>query len=139
MKQVSKLLLLLEVLVCYGPAVCYLAIGLAFVPFWLLSALTGEFAALTLLLMVVGGVCGIIALVALVIKLLNPRMAVISAGKIRILSMFGMVASVAILLQTGSLDRLYQAETLVFLLPVVASVHIIYLGRNYYFSCKDSG
>ena len=135
MKSISKLLLLLELIICYGPSLCYLTIGIAFVPFWILSALSGEFQAITMVMMVVGGILGLFALMALVYKICHPRSSMICDGKIRLLSLMGMLSSIAILYQADAIEKLFEVNAFLYLLPLAASLHIIYLGRNYYFSC----
>ncbi|MCW7552040.1 hypothetical protein NX722_05160 [Endozoicomonas gorgoniicola] len=139
MKPISKLLLLLELMICYGPSLCYLIIGIAFVPFWILSALSGEFQAITMVMMVVGGVVGFFALLALVYKICHPKSNMICDGKIRLLSLMGMISSIAILYQADAIEKLFEVGAFLYLLPIAASLHIIYLGRNYYFaSCQRS-
>ena len=135
MKRISQLLLLLELIICYGPSLCYLIIGIAFVPFWILSALSGDFQAITMVMMVVGGVIGLFALLALVYKICHPKSSMICEGKIRLLSLMGMVASIAILYQADAIEKVFEVGAFLYLLPLAASLHIIYLGRNYYFAC----
>ena len=135
MKPIGKLLLMLELMICYGPSLCYLIIGIAFIPFWILSALSGEFQAITMVMMVVGGIIGFFALLALCYKICNPKSNLICDGKIRLLSLMGMLSSIAILYYADAIEKLFEVWAFLYLLPLAASLHIIYLGRNYYFVC----
>lgn len=144
MKSIGKLLFLLELIICYGPSLCYLVIGLAFVPFWILSGISGDFEAITLVMMVTAGIFGFFALSALVYKICNPKCPIICSGKIRMLSLLGMLSSIGILYQADAIEKLFEVRSFILILPLAASLHIIYLGRNYYFSslrkrnCQDS-
>ncbi|WP_036127941.1 hypothetical protein [Marinobacter nitratireducens] len=131
MKPVLKILLLAEVVICFGPAFIILLMGLVVIPVALESLVNGHMAGVYLLAMLLGGWLGMAALISLVIKILEPDSRTLSPRKILLFMSFGILAVSGFLVMAGEGGGSWQLG--IASLPLAASVHLIYLGRNYVF------
>ena len=128
----------LDLAICYGASLCYLVIGIAFIPFWILSALSGDLDVTTKVMMGVAALLGLVALVSLCYKVCHPRSNRVCDSKIRLLSLMGMLSSVVILYQADAIEKLFEMHSLLLLVPMALSLHVLYLGRNYYLYCRHN-
>ena len=134
MKSTAKVLLLMETMVCFAPALVLLGVGLimAPVPIWFLLNRAGEdgtSGALAELALVIGGTTGIIALTNLMFWITAPRLSFLGRGW----TLAGAVAGGAVLwpYAFGPVDSTWWR--LVGLPPMLCAVHLIYLGRDFLF------
>ncbi len=129
MKPLFRFLILLEVVLCFGPATIMLAFSFIFVPAIFFSRSPFELKALLYLLPTIGGCLGLTALICLVLHLFNPTQGYITPAKMRLFILTGITAIIVtcILLGTNEYGLVF------YLLPVVATIHLVYLGRAYVF------
>ena len=132
MRPLQKILLLLEVVICFGPSFLILAMGLIVIPVAISSLIEGQFSGLYLLAMLLGGGFGMAALLSLVIKVMEPDSHVLSPAKIRVFMAMGVVAIVGFLFMVSEGGASWQMIALC--LPILSSLHLLYLGRQYVFS-----
>jgi hypothetical protein len=134
MRSAAKALLLMEIVVCFAPALVLLALGLIVLPVqvWFLLDRAGEDGtggALTVLALVIGGMAGVIALANLIFWITASRSSFLSRGW----TLAGAVAGSAALWPYvfGPVDSTWWR--LVGLMPLLCAVHLLYLGRNFLF------
>lgn len=134
MRGTAKAFLLVETVVCFAPALVLLALGLIMLPvqIWFLLDRAGEdgtTGALTVLALVVGGMAGVMALANLMFWITASRSSFLSRGW----TLAGAVAGGAALwpYAFGPVDSTWWR--LVGLMPLLCTVHLIYLGRDFLF------
>ena len=129
MKPLFRFLILLEVILCFGPATIMLAMSFIFIPAIFFSPAPFEPEAMFYLLPTIGGCLGLTALICLVLHLFNQTQGYITPAKMRLFIMCGVGAIIltCILLGTNEYGLVF------YLLPVLATVHLVYLGRAYVF------
>ncbi len=132
MSPLQRMLLLLEVIVCYGPAFLLWGMGLIVIPISITSLASGQISGLYLLAMLAGGGLGMAALISLVIKIMGSDSQIMSPFKIKLFMASGVIAIIAFLFMAnvGGFNLL----SILLLLPIIASIHLIYLGRSYIFN-----
>jgi hypothetical protein len=128
MKANLKVLLVLELFVCFAPAVVMLLLGLIFLP--VSFAMAPRLENLDGLAMVVGGVFGIIGIFVVVAALMSDKKPQLSTRVILILVAMGFASLLPLVI--GSVDSFRWR--LIGLLPIVAGVHVIYLARPLLFT-----
>ena len=128
MRANLKVLLILELFVCFAPAVVMLLLGLIFLP---VSFVMGpRFGNLGGLAMIVGGLSGTVGISVVVAALMSGKRPRLSTRVILVLAAMGFASLLPLVI--GSADsfrwRLFG------LLPIAASVHVIYLARSLLFT-----
>lgn len=131
MNSLKKNLILGEVVICFGPAFILLAMGMAIIPTALRSLFSGHFYGLYILGMLVGGVLGITGLIALTIKILEPESNTLAPSKVKLFISLGILAVLGFLVMASEGGPAWQLA--VVSLPIIASIHLLYLGRSYVF------
>ena len=140
MRPICKAALILEIVLCFGPAFIFLCQGFILVTvfsFLSYSEAKPDFLFIPSIMRVVGGVLGTIGVVVLLRKIINPNLKIMSSPKI----LFFMVCGVLSLTQplfsgiNAGLTWTWPAA-LIFVLPLIAAFHIIYLGRSFLFSSQ---
>jgi hypothetical protein len=130
MKQALKIIILLELIVGFGPVFCLLVLSLIMSPFMLLAILTDESITLAPLLVTVLGVMGCIGMFQVVIKLLDRDVKIQSPKAINIYLLSGITA---LLSGITYMQAFKFPEIIMFLLPLLVSLHFSYLLRGYLF------
>ena len=151
MTYLRKILFFLEIIICFGSAFYSVVIGLilvlAFAPSYFSRTFPDvEIGALLVLVMLVGGILGMVAVVSLIIKVLKPSARVISPSKIKvfalcgILSVLGSIGMSVWSVTTFSSDISWKEfiysigwRYIFSLLPVAGVIHLAYLNRDYLF------
>jgi hypothetical protein len=148
MKTLPRNLLLIELPVCFAPAVVFLAIGIFMLPIWVgmlgaaifkaeyRSALSGieGFVVVASILAVIGGLIGLLGLARVMRLLLKTEPPAAVSGRTRLYSFIGVATP--ILLAIVFFWRDIRALVFLSVLPIAASLHIIYLARNAFFPTK---
>ena len=142
MTRLFKTILFLEILVCFGPTFLSLVTGVIFVlylaPSWLSRThLDIEIGGALMVFALLGGVLGMIAVISLFIKIIKPSASVLSPSKLKIFVLSGIVAILGVTwwMYGGLSFSNYAALIPVTfqILPVIAAIHLVYLGRSYLF------
>ncbi|WP_447528444.1 hypothetical protein [Vreelandella sp. TE19] len=131
MKPPLKILLLMEVIICFGPALLILVMGFVVIPVAFQSLVDGHATGAYILAMLIGGCFGMAALISLVVKILEPDLRTLLPRKILLFMSFGMLALIGFLIMAGKGGVSWQLG--IASLPLVASIHLIYVGRGYVF------
>jgi len=129
MKSAYRILILLEVVLCFGPATLMLALGILFIPATIFGFSSVEAQSILLLLPIIGGALGLVALICIVLHLFNPTQCYIKPPKMRVFILCGLAAIIYSFLMLGS----NRYGWVFYLLPVLATIHLTYLGRAYVF------
>jgi hypothetical protein len=139
MKAAIKTLLMIEVAVCFAPASLILALGVMMVPtqIWFLFRDQGEdpvWGPLGLIVLVIGGIAGNIAVLNLLLRILSPPSHFLPRGW----TLLGTLAGAAALTPYtfGPVDSGWWR--LVGWMPLLCTLHLIYLGRRFMFG-SDAG
>jgi hypothetical protein len=151
MNRHTRNLLLFELLVCFTPAVAFLAIGVLMLPIWVgmigaaifkveyRSAMSGieGIAIVVSILAVVGGIIGLIGLLRVMRLLLKPDAPAVVTSRTRLYVYVGVATPVIMAIVFFWRD----IRPLVFLsvLPIAASLHIVFLARKALFPALSQG
>ena len=128
MRANLKVLLVLELFVCFAPAVVMLILGLIFVP--VSFVMDPRFGNLDGLAMIVGGLSGTVGISVVVAALMSGKRPRLSTRVILVLAAMGFASLLPLVI--GSVDSFRWR---VFgLLPIAAGVHVIYLARSLLFT-----
>ncbi len=117
---------------CFGPSLLILAMRLIVIPVAISSMFEGRFSGLYVLAMLLGGGFGMAALLSLVIKIMEPDSRVLSPSKIKIFMAMGISAIAGFLFMVSESGASWQMFVLC--LPILSSLHLFYLGRQYVFA-----
>jgi hypothetical protein len=130
MNGIRRLLLIAEVVICFGPIFLIWLAGLLLIPIQLIAvfvdfpdALGGV---LFVFVSVSSGAAGFLALSSVLKRLFDPSARAIDPNTAMICIVVAVVAVVTYIVGAESLNW-----KLVGILPMVATLHIGYLGRNY--------
>ena len=143
MTRLFKTFLFFEILVCFGPTFLSLVTGVIFVfyfaPTWLSrTPLDFEIGATLMLFAMLGGVLGMVAVISLFIKIIKPSARVLSPSKLKFFALCGIVAVLGITWWTfGGVafsNYVILVRVIIQILPVIAIIHLAYLGRSYLFN-----
>jgi hypothetical protein len=142
MNRPTRNLLLFELLVCFAPAVVFLVIGVLMLPIWVgmlgaaifrveyRSAISGieGIALVASILAVVGGIIGLVGLLRVIRLLLKPDAPPVVTSRTRLYVFVGIATPVLMAIVFFWRD----IRPLVFLsvLPIAASLHIVFLARK---------
>jgi len=126
MKPIHRALLIIEIIVCFGPVTLLLGLGLIVVPVSILELIDGNAGVLPLVLLEVGGVLGMVAMLSLVLHVLEPSKLFLSHKKLMFFTASGVISLLfgAVLLNASGLFWL------VYVLPLLAAFHLLYLSRK---------
>jgi hypothetical protein len=135
MKAANKTLLLIEVAVCFAPALLVLALGVIMLPvqIWFLFTRAGEdgtVGAIAVIALVAGGIAGTIALANVLLRILRPPSNFLARGW----TLVGILAGAATLMPyaLGPVDSV--GWRLVGWMPLLCTFHLIYLSRGFLFT-----
>jgi hypothetical protein len=132
MRANLKVLLALELFVCFAPAAVMLFLGLVFLPVSFI--MEPRLDNLDGLAMVVGGACGMVGIFVVAAAFMSGRKPQLSTPVILILAAMGFASLLPLVI--GSVDsfrwRLFG------LLPIAAGVHVIYLARSLLFTAPPA-
>jgi hypothetical protein len=132
MSRVAKAALLLEVVLCFGPASLLLLLGLVLLPGQIYFLATGEAeafsGALQVMLLVLAGICGLVALCRTLSWLLFESRSSLRPQMTLVLMCIG-IAPVLLYVFTGGGIFWWAGGAL----PLVGAVHVAYLARKYLF------
>ena len=142
MKKLSRNLLLFELVICFAPAVAFLAIGIVMLPIWVgmlgaaifkaeyRNAIAGieGVAVVASILAVVGGIIGLVGLLRVMRLLLKPDAPATVTARTRLYVLIGVATP--ILLAIVFFWRDIWPMVFVSGLPILASLHIVYLARK---------
>jgi len=129
MKPIYRILILLEVVLCFGPATIMLALGSLFIPATILGVSSIQAQSILLLLPIVGGALGLVALICIVLHIFNPTKGYIKPAKMRVFILCGLFAIISSFLMLGG----NKYGWVFYLLPILGTLHLTYLGRAYVF------
>ncbi len=132
MKPINRMLLLLEVMICFGPMVLIVVVGLVVSPGLLLLLLNVETAGIVAMSLLIGGSLGLGSVRAVVLKIIKPEVLVMPPAKVRYFMFCGFLALFLLLGLAADLGLTWSM--LVLLLPALAAFHLIYMARGYVFS-----
>lgn len=134
MKSVLKIIILLELIIGYGPVFYLLILSLIMSPFMLLSVVTGASIMLAPLLAAILGALGCIGIFQVVIKLLDRDTKIQSPKAISVYLLSGLTA---LLIGVVYMQAFKFPEAIMFILPLVVSLHFSYLLRDYLFKGRS--
>lgn len=151
-KRATRYMLLVEALICFGPLTAFYLMGVATLPFSF-AAIISElltfyrsgvddvpaWARLVPIILVLGGACGLFALLAVLqalfaerSQLAYPRTAVI------VMMIFGLMTLLLLAGLGGESVELVGSGLFFFWLPLLSSLHILFLARNILFRHSES-
>jgi hypothetical protein len=106
--------------------------GLIVIPVAISSLLEGQFSGLYLMAMLLGGSFGMVGIISLVLKIIEPESSVLSPTKIKIFMAMGLISILGFLFMVSEGGISWQMVVLC--LPILSSLHLLYLGRRYVLS-----
>lgn len=130
MKPFFKVLILTEATICFGPLFLFLAFGVIFLPMTIIGVFDGELSGLIMLAFSIGGILGSVAIFCVLSHILDPEKKFLSPTKLRIFIVCGILTLTSFTLTVG----LWRIQLLWVLVPLGATIHFIYLARNYVFN-----
>ena len=128
-----KFLLILELIVCFAPVVALLILGLLIIP--VSFVMDPRASNLDALAMIVGGICGMVGVFSIGTAVMSGKRPRISTPVIVIFATLGIASLLPIVV--GSVD--YDWWRLIGLLPILASLHLVYLARALLFNHPPAG
>jgi hypothetical protein len=137
MKPAFKILLLLEVAVCFAPALLVLMLGVMMTPVQVWYLFTGEAGMVSTLMficLVVGGLAGNIALTNVLLRILSPPSHFLGRGW----TLLGIFAGGAALLPLAVGDVDSNWWRIVGWMPLLCTLHLIYLCRGFLFARRQT-
>jgi len=139
MRPVLKMFLIIEVAVCFGPLILWWGMGLVMAALQI-GMLFHDFAevapsALLVFALVGAGTVGLMALLEVLRSLFDPSASLMNPNITLLFVVIGLMPVIWMIY-----DAPWTPWILIGLVPMVATVHIIYLGRQYLFSSfRDPG
>ncbi len=130
MRKARKALLIIEVAICFLPATLILLMGVLVAPLQLLLLFQGVWQALFTLVPVACGLAGLVALVSVIRRIFGRTEATLKPKIALALIVLGLLPV---------LPYLFFGDTIwwqiaVGYLPLLCSIHLVYLARGYLFS-----
>lgn len=129
MRPIYKFLIIVEAIIGFGPLVIILGLGLIAIPISIVGILDGYYGALLMLLIEIGGFLGMFAFISVLMHILEPSRYFLSFSKLRFFIICGFCSILGFTFMSG-----INIELIWLLIPIVVSVHFIYLGRKYVFA-----
>ena len=134
MSRPAKALLVIELVVCFGPAALQWLLGMIIIPLTLIYGPKYELGTLLALASVVAGTLGLYALLTVTTMIFSGKP---SKHSPRVLLTFALIGLVPLLpLALGTTDSPWWR--LVGLLPFVGAAHLIYLAREQLFMSSSA-
>jgi hypothetical protein len=130
MKARYRILILLELILCFGPATFLLGFSVQLIPNAIPRALDLDLMSILILLSIVCGTLGLIALISVVLFIFNPGIRYINSAVIKVFILCGLTSVYTSFLILGY----FREFGLLYLLPIFATIHLTYLGRYYVFN-----
>ena len=130
MSRTTKLLVLLEALICFSPAVLLLVVRLGV----LFDDFTHTYFTLLIPLFFLSGLCGclgLIGVIALIVELIIPQHGFLSPKAIQVNLAIGIVALLPITVSGIAIQGI-SLLSMVFLLPILCTFHLTWLARRRY-------
>jgi hypothetical protein len=129
-----KVLVLVEIVVCFGPAVVYCLLGVLFIPvlFVLPQAHFGQAMNFTPVAhaigLATGGTMGLIGVTNIIVWLVKPTGMFLAPKTTLVFLLLGIVAALAF-----AIFAMTTIEAMVGILPILATGHLVALARGYLF------
>ena len=133
MGRIARSFFITEVILSFAPVVLFLISLIPLIPIWL-HTITVEPARLldrsNILFpgAVILGVLGLVALANVVAQIINPSYKAIRPGLALTFAVLGLISIIPL-----AFDSFFGPLRWIFIVPIVVSIHIIYLGRDYLF------
>jgi hypothetical protein len=140
MRKLLKIALLLEVVLAFAMPIYFWLMGLIMSPLliWQLFSLDGIGSSVPILIviLVIWGALGILGILQLAVKVLDPEFKLAFPQTLKIYIALGLAALVA---AAFILDFGWTGFCIVFLPPILVSLHLMYLARSQLWvdRCKD--
>jgi len=145
MNKINKILLHLELTICFVPVAFLYSMLVIFASRGKVSGFVDEilygwgsqfYLSVKYLIVVIIGAMGLIAIVSLAIKVISPASNVISRGKLILFVCLAVFLDIAMLISVLN-DKVPDIPIVISLiLPLIGSFHLMYLGRRYLFNSK---
>ena len=132
MSALSKMFLIIESLILFGPALMFAGVGLALIPSVLGMVLQGVLLLPALIVLVeLFSLAGLYSCFQLVQKRLEPTVEIPKPKVILVYITLGYIAAIFLIL----LGQFYTASWQLYVLsaPSIGAVHLVYLNRSYLF------
>jgi hypothetical protein len=123
MNRVFKFMFVLELIVCFAPAVFLLILGVVIMPVSFI--MEPRVSNLDGLAMVLGGLCGLVGISAALAALMSGARSRLPTPVILVLAALGFASLLPLVV--GSVDSF--GWRIVGLLPILAGLHVVYLAR----------
>jgi len=130
MRSVFKAIILLELIISYGPIFYMLILSLIMSPFMLLSIFTGATTLLAPLLATILGSLGCIGMFQVVIKILDRD---VEIKKPKLIKLFLSCGLAALIIGATYMQAFEFPQALMFLLPAFVLIHFVYLLKDQLF------
>lgn len=134
MSTIGKIFLLIETIICFGPAFLLLMLGIIVWPLATIGLiLDGDFknflGSLPVLFLVIGGALGMVSLGAMLLRMISPETKLLSPNKIRLFMIFGVLSILTYGYPIVQGKPGYHWGIVI--LPLLATIHIYWLGHAY--------
>lgn len=135
MKNRYKLLIILEAIILYGPAISMLTIGYRNIDKFLLGLQDVQYLykSIEIIILLIVGTLGMLAAISILIKIIIPNTKAIPANIAKILILLMLVALMYKLVLAISSGLRWEIINGLIVMPLVATIHFVYLGRDYLF------
>jgi hypothetical protein len=130
MRENLKVLLILELFVCFAPALVQLFLGLLIIPVGF--AMDPSLEVLESLAMVIGGLCGMVGLSVVVAALISGKEPRLSTPVVLLLASLGFASLLPLVVDPGDSSN----WRLIGLMPILGGLHVIYLARSILFKVR---
>ena len=130
MRSAFKAVILLELIIGYGPIFYMLVMSLIMSPFMLLSVFTGTTNLLVPLLTTILGSLGCIGMFQVVIKILDRD---VEIKKPKLIKLYLFCGLTALIIGATYMQAFEFPQVLMFLLPAFVLVHFVYLLKDHLF------
>ena len=118
--------LVIELVILCGPALAILSFGLLYSPIFVLGSLAGKAPWQVGAILIICGTWGFISLANLALHVLRRR-----NWPGRLVQWFGLICGIAAAVIAISLMEKANIEILIFLGPIIALAHLLYLTKNF--------
>ena len=130
MKTGVAALLILEAVLCFGPVGAFLLLGVLMSPVWLIAALTGH---PSMFLMTLGGAAGAYGLFSVLNKIIQPETDAPRPLIVWVCIAAGLCTLIPVTIRFLNPNVLW----LTLGAPILATLHFMYLARQYLFGCAN--
>jgi uncharacterized membrane protein len=143
MKSICKYLLIIELIISFTSPSLFLLQGLLIIPIFVGTGLFYDgkldLSYVGSIIIIIGGMIGLFAIIALLKKIINPKRNVMASKKLLLFLICGILALTAPLITTiieaGTIvsNKWNWQVIVIFIIPLLVTFHFIYLGRDYLF------